>query len=209
MNNRLQIFCHNQNKELSCMKTKEAIRHNAKKLIAQHGYNGVSMRDIANAVGIRQSAIYNHFSNKQNLLFDLMQSHMEGVLKQIDEALNGIDGNHQRVSAFVNFNIVYHIDHPEDIFMAYMEIRSLEPENKLHIVEMRDAYEGRLKKILDDGIKAGDFKITESAVHAKAILAMLSNVTVWYKKNKKLTPQEVAEIYKKIVLHGLSEPDTV
>lgn len=36
-------------------------------LFAQHGYSGVSMRDIARATGITQAAIYHHFTSKEEL----------------------------------------------------------------------------------------------------------------------------------------------
>ena len=47
--------------------TRELIMQEALNLFAQKGYAAVSMRDIATAVGIRASSIYNHFSGKQEL----------------------------------------------------------------------------------------------------------------------------------------------
>ena len=60
--------------------TRDAILDAAKVLIAERSYGAVSMRDIASAVGIRQSAIYNHFPSKQAILGDLMMAHMERLL---------------------------------------------------------------------------------------------------------------------------------
>ncbi|WP_456380427.1 TetR/AcrR family transcriptional regulator [Hydrogenimonas sp.] len=48
--------------------TKEKIIEAAIDLIAEHGYRGASVRKIAAAVGIRESAIYNHFRNKEEIL---------------------------------------------------------------------------------------------------------------------------------------------
>ncbi len=47
--------------------TKTIILNEAVRLFAKHGYSDVSMRDIAEAVGIRAPALYNHFTDKQNL----------------------------------------------------------------------------------------------------------------------------------------------
>ena len=47
------------------MTTKEKIVETALDLFAQRGYDGVSIRDIARAVGIRESSIYNHFPSKR------------------------------------------------------------------------------------------------------------------------------------------------
>ena len=51
------------------MTTKEKIIETALELFSQRGYDGVSVRDIARAVGIRESSLYNHFENKQ-AIFD-------------------------------------------------------------------------------------------------------------------------------------------
>lgn len=51
------------------MTTKDRIIEAALELFSQRGYDGVSVRDIARAVGIRESSIYNHFANKR-AIFD-------------------------------------------------------------------------------------------------------------------------------------------
>ena len=49
--------------------TKEAVAKAALRLFAEHGYDGVSMRDIAAAVDVKPASLYKHFSGKQ-ALFD-------------------------------------------------------------------------------------------------------------------------------------------
>jgi AcrR family transcriptional regulator len=48
--------------------TKQKIVDAALELIAKYGYRGASVRKIAAAVGIRESAIYNHYRNKEEIL---------------------------------------------------------------------------------------------------------------------------------------------
>ncbi|WP_345984329.1 TetR/AcrR family transcriptional regulator [Sulfurimonas sp. HSL-1656] len=45
--------------------TKKLIEEAAMDLFAEHGYKGASVRKIAAKVGIRESALYNHFENKE------------------------------------------------------------------------------------------------------------------------------------------------
>ena len=57
--------------------TKEKIISESLKLFSQKGYDGVSMREIAYAVGIKGASIYNHFKGKEdifNAIFDEMKS---------------------------------------------------------------------------------------------------------------------------------------
>jgi len=48
--------------------TKQKIVDAAIELISTQGYRGASVRKIARAVGIRESAIYNHYRNKEEIL---------------------------------------------------------------------------------------------------------------------------------------------
>ncbi|BCD62241.1 transcriptional regulator, TetR family [Nitratiruptor sp. YY08-26] len=53
--------------------TKEKILDAALELIAQMGYQKASMRKIAKKVGLRESAIYNHYKNKEEIFFSILQ----------------------------------------------------------------------------------------------------------------------------------------
>ena len=53
-------------------KTKEKILKHALKLFSSKGYKATTVRDIAGAVGIKQSALYNHFRNKDEILETLI-----------------------------------------------------------------------------------------------------------------------------------------
>ena len=48
--------------------TRDRILTVALELFAQHGYAGASVRELARRVGIRESSLYNHFSNKAAIL---------------------------------------------------------------------------------------------------------------------------------------------
>jgi len=52
--------------------TRQKIIDAAIDLIAKEGYRGASVRKIAGAVGIRESAIYNHFRNKEEILKEII-----------------------------------------------------------------------------------------------------------------------------------------
>ncbi|MEM6386491.1 MAG: TetR/AcrR family transcriptional regulator [Pseudomonadota bacterium] len=183
--------------------TKDDLRAHARRLFAEHGYEGVSMRDIAGSVGIRQSAIYNHFPSKQHLLVDLMVGHMEQLLDAMRKSVGTQGSPIDRLQAFARFHVMYHIDQPDDVFLAYMELRSLEEDGKAVVVPLRDAYEATLKNILDSGTWDGSFTIADSAVVARALLAMLTGVTVWFKEPGRLDRETVAEAYVSTILQAV------
>ena len=62
------------------MNTKEKILYNSLEMFAKSGYNAVSIRDIARTVNIKESSIYYHFKNKQDIL--------DSIVKQYEEHIN-------------------------------------------------------------------------------------------------------------------------
>lgn len=68
------------------MKTKDKILIEALSLFSLSGFSGVSVRDIAKAVGIRESAIYKHYKNKQQL-FDTIVEVSAGRIDSLQEEL--------------------------------------------------------------------------------------------------------------------------
>lgn len=53
-------------------KTKDLILSKSLQLFSENGYSGTSVRTIAGAVGLRESAIYNHFKSKKDLLGEIV-----------------------------------------------------------------------------------------------------------------------------------------
>ena len=183
--------------------TKAKIRKAALRLFAERGYNAVSMRDLAEAVGMRQGGLYNHFEGKQALLSDLMETHMVALMEARDTAMAGINGTRARLEAFVRHHVAHHLNYPDDVFLAYMEIRSLDTENRTRIVALRNRYEHMLRKILEDGCAEGLFSIGDAAVHARMLLAMMTGVTVWYRDNGRLSRDEVVDLYLDAALQSV------
>lgn len=57
------------------MTTREKILAQALNLFSVKGYDPVSVRDIASAVGIKESSLYNHFKNKQDIFDSLLKEY--------------------------------------------------------------------------------------------------------------------------------------
>lgn len=52
--------------------TKDKIMASATTLMQQRGYDGVSIKDVADSVGLRKSSIYSHFSSKDELVVAIL-----------------------------------------------------------------------------------------------------------------------------------------
>lgn len=169
------------------------IRQAALRLFAERGYAAVSMRQIAGEVGLQAGALYNYTADKQSLLLELMESHMGDLLdararETETEPLAALEG-------FVRFHIRFHIARPEEVFIAYMELRSLDAENFAKIEALRRTYEDELEGILRRGAQAGVFEVEDAKVATLAVIAMLTGVNTWYRSGGRLSLEEVEDIY--------------
>lgn len=61
------------------MNTKERIVYESLNLFSIKGFDAISVRDIAKAVGIKASSIYNHFKNKQDILDTIIKKYSDRV----------------------------------------------------------------------------------------------------------------------------------
>lgn len=178
------------------------IRAAALHLFASHGFAAVSMRQIAAEVGVQAGALYLYTSDKQALLFDLMQDHMTALLATC-RALPQIDDPKAQLDQFARFHVGYHLDRPAAVFIAYMELRNLTPENFAVIESLRREYEDILTAILSKGSASGAFTLTDPKMTTFALIAMLTGVTNWYREGGRLSRADVQKLYADMALRAV------
>jgi AcrR family transcriptional regulator len=84
--------------------TRQSILHAAAGLFRQHGYAAVSLRDIAEAVGMKTGSLYYHFSSKESLVEEILSLGTQGAFdasKAAVEALGAAADPVDRLAAVV------------------------------------------------------------------------------------------------------------
>ena len=186
-------------------RTAKGLLEAARDLFVINGYAAVSMREIALKMGINAGAIYNHFPSKQEILFRLLQDHMLDLLEQwkILEAQHEHHSDQLILQTFVNFHIAFHVNKSKEVFISYMELRSLNSMNFLIISKLRDDYENGLRKILELGKKNKNLDFKDAEITTKAILGMLSSITHWYDIGGRLSTREIQKIYWELIYQSV------
>jgi AcrR family transcriptional regulator len=176
-------------------------RSAALRLFARHGYSAVSMREIAGEVGVGAGALYNHFATKQDLLNELMVGHMTDLLTEWEAQPHSAADMDPKAAldGFTRFHIRFHRSKADEVFLSYMELRSLEEPNFHRVEKLRSTYEGRLAKILERGAAENIFHAPEPNIAAMAIIALLTGVTSWYRQGGRLTADQIEELYVDMV----------
>lgn len=173
------------------------------RLIARDGFAAVSMRQIAAAVDMQAGALYNYTPDKQSLLFDLMSRHMGELLSDLGRAKINTGSPLERLDAFTRFHISWHLPRRDGVFLSYMELRNLTPENFRRIETQRRAYEDALEAIVRDGMLSGDFDVSEPRLTTMALISLLTGVTNWYSAEGRLDQHSIEELYVGLVQRAL------
>ena len=192
--------------------TAARVRASALRLFARHGYAAVSIRQIAQEVGVQPGALYNHFPTKQDILKDLMLAHMDDLISSWETEQTCIAANADPLEAFVRFHIRYHMEKGNEVFVSYMELRNLEPENYQLVGAERRRYEAILTDILDRGAASGGYMVEDAKVATRAIIAMLTGIPSWYQPEGPLGPTEIEDLYAALVqrsVGNITSPQTI
>jgi len=86
---------------VSKRKTREEILELSVPLFGRFGYDGVSMRNIAGAVGLTPAALYYHFSDKQQLYLDVVACEFRKKTTVLAGSIEGTESAWARLENFV------------------------------------------------------------------------------------------------------------
>ncbi len=184
--------------------TGPALRAAALRLFARHGYAAVTMRQLAAEIGVQAGALYAYTPDKQALLAGLLRGHMEELLAAwAEEAGDPAAPPLARLERFVAFHVRLSLERADAVFLSYMELRNLTPENYAAITRLRRAYEDALQAILDAGCAAGVMRLPDSRVAAMALISMLTGVTHWYREGGRYDRAGIEAIYQTLVRNAV------
>jgi len=181
-------------------RTEEAIRRAAIDLIAARGFEAMTLRELADRVGVQAGALYRYFPSKSQLLVALLVEHLEFLLQHWEAQRPATGDPVARLRAFVDFHIRSHTLRRREVFVANMELRSLSPPEYRRVIALRRRYEDILTAILRDGMSAGVFALPDARIATFSILAMLTGVGTWFKEGGRLGKRELIDMYTRLVM---------
>lgn len=175
------------------------------RLFATHGFNGTSIRDIADAAGISNAALYHFFADKNELFGRIFLNVTERLCSFVEQRINPADRAADQLRAFMCGYGAFFEAHSSECIAASMSFRALEDSPlRDQSIYWRDRYEGMLRKIIRDGMAKGEFREGDAALTGRAVLSCLNWLHRWYSPNGRLRPVEIADGYADIFLGGIA-----
>lgn len=187
---------------------RDAIVRTATLLFGGRGYQGVSMRLLAQQLGITAPSLYHHFSSKEALLFAVLEDNQRDFLATTEDAVAKASSEPRgQLAALVASHVRYQIEKIEYARVYDRTFLGMGPLVEFLSDEQRDVMRAlqrrhteNLRRIIQQGVAAGEFAVEDVSIAAFAIISMCDGVITWYRAEGRLTIEATADLYASMAL---------
>ncbi|WP_121908003.1 TetR/AcrR family transcriptional regulator [Ulvibacter antarcticus] len=185
------------------MTRKEEIVSVASQLFKEKGYNAVSMRDIAQAMGIKAASLYNHITGKQEILSTLILKVAYEFTSGMSSVLDKPTRPLQKIEDLIILHIDVTVNYSEGLAALNNDWMHLENQDLDAFVKMREDYEANFRSIIKEGIEVGEFKPRHPEVILFSILSTLRTLHLWFQKRGKLDVNVLKKDMVEVLIKGM------
>ena len=106
---------------------RELIRSAAKKLFAESGLDGTSVREIARLAGYTTGALYFHYANKEELYADILRDSLDRLFIEVRGSLPANDEPVARLTAAFRALVRFYDENPRDLDLSLYLLNGTRP----------------------------------------------------------------------------------
>lgn len=183
---------------------REQILDQASHFFIRYGYHGLSMRRIAESVGVSKAALYYHFKDKEELFLAILERNLESIEVLIDSVERRTEDPQERIGMLVTDILEQPDDRRAVIRLASQEVSQLTPDAQARITEAYNRkFIRRIQAIFDRGIKTGGLRAVNSEIATWALLGMMYPYFYPAQSRRMPEPEIVVEQLVSIFLEGV------
>ena len=171
-------------------------------VLRERGFGALTMKDVADRLGLVKGNLYYYFKNKQDLIYHCHLKCMKISLDALDEAKAGDGPASERLRTL----IVRHIrGMTEEAYGAVLlaDLESLTPAQRRRYVALRDRFENGVRRLIEEGVARGEFRKQDARVAGFATLGAINWIPKWYRSDGDLSPVQIAERFADFFLGAL------
>jgi AcrR family transcriptional regulator len=151
----------------------ERIVEEATRLFVANGYNGISMREIAEAVGISKAGLYYHFRDKEDLFIAILTANLERIQDIIQAARQADQTTRGQVSHMMRAIFDQAPNQRAIIRLASQEMGHLSQASRAKFGRLYQAsFVGQVEAMLRDGIQRGELRAMDARTATWILLGM-------------------------------------
>jgi AcrR family transcriptional regulator len=174
----------------------------AAKIMSAKGYDGTSLQEIADLVGIHKSTIFHYFKTKEELLLEILKISVEEVTAKLKQIIaNKKYSPEQKLQQAMRNHLKMLDKHIDNVNVYLAEMHFLSEKNKQNYLLTRKSYEKYFLEIVRE-MKKNDrryFKGQNTKIVVFGILGMCNWVVKWYKKEGFYQPEKIADIFYQMI----------
>jgi AcrR family transcriptional regulator len=170
--------------------------------VRERGFGALTMKDVADRLGLVKGNLYYYFKNKQELLYHCHIKCMEVSLRALEEAERSRAAPSERLRTL----LVRHIRGISDeAYGAVLltDLESLTLAQRRKYVALRDRFEQGVRALIKAGIARGEFRRQDPRIAGFALLGAINWIPKWYRPGGELSSQEIAEQFADFFLRSL------
>lgn len=177
----------------------------AARVFAENGYHATSIDDLVEATGLQRGGLYHYIDGKLDLLLAIHQRFIEPLLATAREIVVQdlpADEMLRRLAHALMRDIAMYRDEVTVFLHEWRTLRGA-PE----WVEVRDTrreFEKTIETVLARGEREGLFAVSERQLTGYAFLGMFNYSYTWFDPHGASTPDEIAERFVEIFMHGIA-----
>lgn len=152
---------------------REVILREATRLFVANGYYGLSMREIAEAVGVSKAGLYYHFRDKEALFLAILTDNLDQIEWLLGEARQAPS---TRAQIEQMIQAIFHRapDQRAIIRLASQEMGHLSQAARAEFNRMyHEKFIGQVEAIMTDGIARGELRPMEPSLATWLLLGMM------------------------------------
>jgi len=182
---------------------KEEIVRIAEMLFKKKGYSAVTMRDIAQAMGIKAASLYNHIQSKQQILSEIIIAIGEEFTKGMAEIVVAELTTIEKLEKIIGLHVKITMKNPSR--MATMNNDWMHLESQIdYYLTLRRNYEESFRQILKEGIAKKELKEVTSEIILFSILSTLRSLYLWIPKKEDINKDNLVASLSNVLLKGVT-----
>lgn len=176
----------------------------AAEVIAERGFEGATIRDVGDRVGVSLAGMYYYFTNKEHLLFQIQWRTFASLLEA--QATNAADGPPaERLQRLITGHLEFFADHPNEMKVCTFELDSLTGASYRNVLELRRRYYRSMASVVAEVMASGrkGRPTARSRQATLSLFGMLNWAFMWYDRSKDGTVGELGDQMARLFLHGI------
>ena len=152
----------------------DQILASAQRLFMEQGFRGISMRQIAEQVGLTKAALYYHFRDKEGLFVAIVERYLKRTAELLDTASAEGHDSQSRLSAIVHAILTRPVEERTILRLASQELSNISPAARSQfLVLYHEKFIGRLTALIEDGMAAGELRAMDPRLATWTLLGMM------------------------------------